>query len=102
MHISVNNFQQINKEHGHEAGDIVLKLVAKTLKKHLSPMGVKFVAVAREGVSVGVQKAFKDTVDLILSKKFKTHAGQILNIELQLSHKVFEKGQSFHMLHESL
>ncbi len=110
MHISVNNFQQINKEYGHEAGDIVLKLVAKTLKKHLSPMGihlirymgVKFVAVAKEGVSVRVQKAFKDTVDLILSKKFKTRAGQILNIELQLSHKVFEKGQSFQEVYESL
>lgn len=110
MHISVNNFQQINKEHGHEAGDIVLKLVAKTLKQHLNPMGVhlirymgvKFVAVAKEGVSVRVQKVFKDTVDLILSKKFKTHAGEILNIELQLSHKVFRKGQSFQEVYESL
>ena len=103
MHLSVNNFADINKEHGHEAGDIVLKFVSKMLQKNLKSigvhliryMGVQFVVVAKEAVSTKVQGIFNDTVDLILSKKFKTHAGEVLNIELQLEQQTFEKGQSF-------
>jgi len=110
LHLSVNNFQQINKEHGHDAGDVVLKFVSKLLQKNLNEMGVhlvrymgvQFVAVAKESVSTKAQKIFQETVDMVLSKKFKTHAGEVLTIELQLNQKVFEKGQSFQKVYESL
>ena len=59
-------------------------------------------AVAKEGVSTKVQAAFKDTVELVLSKKFKTHSGEILTIELQLDKKIFKKGQKFQEVYEDL
>ena len=110
MHLSVKNFQEINKEHGHEAGDIVLKFVSKMLQKDLKSvgvhliryMGVQFVCVAKESVSTKVQGIFKDSVDLVLSKKFKTHAGEVLNIELELQQRIFQKGQSFQEVYESI
>lgn len=110
IRVGVNNFAQINKEHGHAAGDTVLKFVSKILQKNLMEvgvhliryMGVQFMAVAKEGVSTKVQAAFKDTVELVLSKKFKTHSGEILTIELQLDKKIFKKGQKFQEVYEDL
>jgi len=110
IRVSVNNFAQINKEHGHESGDIVLKFVSKMLQKNLAAigvqlvryMGVQFMVVAKEGVSAKVQEVFKDTVELVLSKKFKTHSGEILTIELQLDKKIFKKGEKFQEVYEGL
>lgn len=110
LRVSVNNFAQINKEHGQESGDTVLKFVSKILEKNLQQvgvhliryMGVQFMAVAKEGVSAKVQAVFKDTVALVLSKKFKTHSGEILTIELQLDKKIFKRGQSFQEVYSHL
>jgi len=110
MHLCVKNFQEINKEHGHEAGDVVLKFVSKMLQKDLKSMGVhlirymgvQFVCVAKENVSAKVQSVFRDSVDLILSKKFKTHEGEVLNIELELQQRLFRKGQSFQEVYENI
>ncbi len=110
LRLSVNNFQQINKEHGYEAGNTVLKFVSTLLQKNLKAagvyliryMGVQFVAVGRESVSTKVTAAFKNTVDLILSKKFKTHEGEVLHIELEFNQQIFAKGQSFQKVFESL
>jgi diguanylate cyclase (GGDEF)-like protein len=110
MRLSINNFAQINKEHGLESGDIVLKFVSKLLQKSLKTvgidliryMGVQFIALSKEAVSKKTEKIFQDTVDLVLSKKFKTHDGKILNIELQFDHKVFKKGEYFQEVYEEL
>jgi len=110
MRLSINNFAQINKEHGHEAGDTVLKFVSKLLQKHLKTvgidliryMGVQFVALPKEAVSRKAEKIFKDTVELVLSKKFKTHDGKILHIELQFDEKAFKKGEYFQEVYEDL
>jgi len=110
MRLSINNFAQINKEHGHEAGDTVLKFVSKLLQKNLKTvgidliryMGVQFISLSKEAVSKKTEKIFQDTVDLVLSKKFKTHDGKILNIELQFDHKAFKKGEYFQEVYEDL
>lgn len=110
MRLSINNFSQINKENGHEAGDTVLKFVSKLLQKHLKTvgidliryMGVQFIALPKELVSRKTEKIFQDTVDLVLSKKFKTHDGKILHIELQFDEKVFKKGEYFQDVYEGL
>ncbi len=110
MQVCVNNFAEINKEHGLESGDTTLKFVSKILQKNLKTvgvqlvcyMGVQFIAVAKESVSTKVQAVFKDTVELVLSKKFKTHSGEILTIELQLDKKIFHKGQKFHEVYVGL
>jgi diguanylate cyclase (GGDEF)-like protein len=110
MRLSINNFAQINKEHGHEAGDTVLKFVSKLLQKNLKSvgidliryMGVQFVALSKEVVSKKTEKIFQDTVDLVLSKKFKTHDGKILHIELQFDQKSFKKGEYFQEVYEDL
>lgn len=110
IRVSVNNFAQINKEHGLESGDTVLKFVSKMLQKNLTAegihliryMGVQFMAVAKESLSVKVEKVFKETVELVLSKKFKTHSGEILTIDLKLDKKIFRKGQRFQEVYENL
>lgn len=110
MRLSINNFSQINKENGHEAGDTVLKFISKLLQKHLRTvgidliryMGVQFIALPKEIVSRKTEKIFQDTVDLVLSKKFKTHDGKILHIELQFDEKIFKKGEYFQDIYEDL
>lgn len=110
MRLSINNFAQINKEHGHEAGDIVLKFVSKLLQKNLKTvgieliryMGVQFVALPKEVVSRKTEKIFQDTVDLVLSKKFKTHDGKILHIELQFDERPFKTGDDFQEIYAGL
>lgn len=110
MRLSIKNFAQINKEYGHEAGDTVLKFVSKLLQKHLKKtgvdliryMGVQFIALPNESVSSKAEKVFQDTVDLVLSKKFKTHDGKILHIELQFDKKACKKGAYFQEVYEGL
>ena len=110
LHVSINNFSQINKEHGHEAGDAVLKFVSKMCQKNLKVMGihfirylgVNFVALAKNSVSTKASKTCRNTVDLILGKKFKTHSGEVLNIELQLIETEVKQGQVFQEVYESL
>ncbi len=110
MHIRVNNFPEINREQGNEAGDAVLKFVSNVLEKHLRTvgihliryMGVEFIALSKEAVSARVYKLFEETVNLILSKKFKTHNGEVLNIELEFSATQFEKEQSFQEVYKQL
>lgn len=103
MHISINNFLVINKEHGHESGDAVLKFVTKSLQKHLRPMGVQlirflgvqFIALAKPAVAKKVEGIFDDTVNTILHQKFKSHDGEAFGIELQFAHDAFKKGENF-------
>ncbi len=110
MHIRVNNFSDINREQGNEAGDTVLKFVSNVLEKHLKSVGVhiiryigvEFIAVSKKSVSKKVQKVFDDTLNLILSKKFKTHSGQVINIELECSSAPFEKGEEFQEVYKKL
>ena len=65
-------------------------------------MGVEFVCVVKKDVSTKAETILKETVDLVLGKKFKTHEGEILSIELQFSQQPFSKGQSFQEVYESL
>lgn len=110
MHISINNFLAINKEHGHEAGDAVLRFVSKSLSKRLKPMGVnliryqgvKFVAMAKPVISKKVEKVFEETVNTILEQKFKTQAEKVLSIEVQFAQQAYSKGQSFKDICEGL
>lgn len=110
IRLSINNFAQINKENGHEVGDTVLKFVSQLLQKHLKTvgidlihyMGVQFIALSKEAISRKAEKIFQDTVDLVLSKKFKTHDGKILHIELQFDEKSFKKGERFKEVFEKL
>ncbi len=110
MRITINNFLSINKEHGHESGDAVLKFISISLNKHLKPMGVhlirsegvRFIALAKPLVSKKVEKVFEETVNKILEQKFKTHAGKILNIEVQFAQHPFKKGQNFHSVYDNL
>lgn len=110
LHISISNFAQINKEHGHEAGDSVLKFVSKICQKNLQGLnihlvrylGVHFIAIAKIGVSAKAALTCKDTVDMILSKKFKTHDGEVLEIGLELNEVKILKGQSFQDAYEGL
>ncbi len=110
IYLNIDNFRQVNKEHGHEAGDAVLKFVSRLLQNHLKSagvnlvryMGVEFVCVVKKDVSTKAETILKETVDLVLGKKFKTHEGEILSIELQFSQQPFSKGQSFQEVYESL
>jgi len=110
MHITVNNFLDINKEHGHEAGDAVLKLISKTLQNRLRPMGihlirylgVQFIALAKLPVAGKVEKVFEESVTDLLEKRFKTHSGDILSIEIQFEHTPYKKGESFQETCEGL
>ena len=103
LQFSINNFNQINKEHGHETGDSVLKFVAKMCQKELSSvaihlvryLGVHFVAVAKESVASKAITLSQRKVDAIVSKKFKTHNGEVLNIELELNTVDISKAEGF-------
>ncbi|PHR54337.1 MAG: hypothetical protein COA44_13580 [Arcobacter sp.] len=110
LHISINNFEEINKEHGYESGDVVLKYVSKICQKNLKSVGVNlvrylgihFVAVVKESVSVKAVNLCQSTVDMILSKKFKTSTGEVLNIELQFCEVRISKGDGFQEVYEGL
>lgn len=110
IHISIDNFSQINKDHGHEAGDSVLKFVSKICQKNLKSMGVhlirylgvQLIVVSKQNVSKKAVSVCTETVDMILSKKFKTHNGEILNIELKLVEEDVKKGQDFQKVYEDL
>lgn len=103
MHIKINNFLDINKEHGHESGDAVLRLVAKSLQKRLRPIGVslsrylgtQFVALAKPAVSKKAEAIFNETVNTMLEQKFKTHSGNVFSIEIEFEHQAYSKGDSF-------
>jgi len=104
MHLSVSNFYQINKEHGHASGDAVIKFISKILQKELQSIkvkliryvGVQFIALSKNDLSQQADEIFKRTVKLIQSKKFKTHSGEILNIELTYKCSSYAKNQQFH------
>lgn len=110
LHITVNNFSQLNHEHGHEAGDTVLKFVSKVFQNSLKNMGihlirymgVQFVAVAKDRVAVKASKICMDGVDTIMKKTFKTHEGEVLHIDMQFVEVAFKKGQSFQEVHETI
>jgi diguanylate cyclase (GGDEF)-like protein len=110
MHMRVNNFAEINRDQGNEAGDTVLRFVSNVLQKYLKSVGihviryigVEFVAVSKAAVSTKVTKIFEETLNLILSKKFKTHEGQVINIELEFTSAKFEKGEEFQEAYERL
>jgi len=110
FHIFINNFPQINKEHGHEAGDAVLKFISKTCQKDLKTigvhfiryMGVHFLAIAKEKVGVKASAVCKDTVESILSKRFKTQGGAVLSIDLQLDAVEIKKAEGFQEVYEGL
>ena len=103
MHIRVNNFADINRQQGNIAGDTVLKFVSNILEKHLKMVGthiiryigVEFIAVPKKAVTPKVQKIFEETLKLVQTKKFKTHDGQVINIELEFSSTPFEKDEIF-------
>ncbi len=110
MRITINNFLSINKEHGHESGDAVLKFVAISLEKRLKSIGIhlirsegiRFIALVKPIVSKKAEKVFEETVNKILKQKFKTHAGKILNIEVQFAQHAFNKGENFHTVYDNL
>jgi len=110
MHIRVNNFSDINRNQGNEAGDTVLKFVSNVLQKYLKGVGihviryigVEFIAVSKSVVSTKVTKIFEETLKLILSKKFKTHDGQVVHIELEFTSAKFEKDEDFHEVYQKL
>ena len=110
VHVSINNFLQINKEHGYEAGDKVLKYISKLLQKNLKSvgvhliryMGVQFIALSKDAVSAKVEKICRDTVDDVLNKKFRAEDGGKLHIELQLNSQAFSKGQGFDEVYKKL
>lgn len=103
MYIKVNNFVNINREHGHESGDAVLRFVSKTLQKKLRPMGVHlirylgshFLALPKPLVSKKVEGVFIETVDTILKQKLKTQDGDVFSVELEFEQQAYNKGQSF-------
>ncbi|MFC2074453.1 GGDEF domain-containing protein [Campylobacterota bacterium] len=108
MHIKINNFLDINREHGHESGDAVLRLISKSLQKRLRPMGVhlirylgvQFVVLAKPTVSKKVEVIFDDTVNTILEQKFKAHSGKVFSIDIQFEHQAYSKGQNFKQICE--
>lgn len=110
IHININNFAQINKEHGHEAGDAVLKFVSKMCQKNLRSLGIhlirylgiQFIAISKEHVSNKAVKSCRQTIDTIMSKKFKTHNGEVLNIDLQILEAKIKKGEEFQSVYENL
>jgi len=101
--ISISNFQVINKKHGHEAGDIVLKFVSNLLQKRLKSMGIhliryvgiRFVSVSRKEMSKKVEKIYDGIVEQVQGQKFKTNTGEVLNIELEWDFIEVSKGQRF-------
>ena len=109
IHICINNFAQINKEHGHESGDVVIKYISKLFQKNLGSMeihfiryiGVNFVVLAKEAVSTKAAAICQQTADLILSKKFKTKSGEVLHIDLQVDTVSYKKAQGFQELYEN-
>ena len=109
MHIKIDNFLEINKKHGHEVGDTVLKFVSKMLQKRLKEFGVNlirymsvhFIALSEEKTMEEVKKIFEEAVELGHKKKFKTSKGEILHIELQFKHRSYSKNQSFEEVYES-
>jgi len=110
MHMNISNFTQINKEHGYEAGDIVLKFVSKMLQKELKTakvtliryVGVQLIVITNKSLSDKADKIFSKAVSVILSKKFKTHSGEVLNIELEYNKVSYAKGQSFQDVYQTL
>ncbi len=110
MRITINNFLAINREHGHEIGDTVLKYVSQLFKKHLQNIGVqliryegvKFIALIKPVISKKAQKVFEETVKMILEHKFKTHNGDILSIEVQFCEHSYSKGESFNRVYDEL
>jgi len=110
LQLSINNFDQINKEHGHEAGDAVLKFASKMCQKELKGiavhlvryLGVNFIAIAKESVSAKAVILAQRTVDAIVKRKFKTHNGEVLNIELELNEIKASKGEDFQTVYEKL
>ncbi len=110
IEITIDNFLQINKEHHHEAGDAVLKFVAKLLQKNLRAvgvhlvryMGVRFIALCRSEIAVRSEKAVDETIHMLVSKTFKTHDGEMLNIELNKDTMAYKKGQDFKNVYENL
>ncbi len=110
MYLTVNNFLDINREHGHESGDAVLKLIGKSLHNRLRPMGmhlirylgVRFVALAKPSVAKKVENIFEETVTTLVQKKFKTHQGGVFSVEVEFEHTPYSKGQSFQKVCESL
>ncbi len=103
MHLRINNFLTINKEHGHESGDAVLRFVTKSLQKRLRPMGihlirylgVQFVALVKPAVAKKVERIFNETVNTILEQKFKTHEAKVFSIKLEFEHQAYKKGDCF-------
>ena len=109
MYIKINNFVDINKEHGHESGDAVLRFVSKSLQKKLQPMGVhlirylgsRFITLAKPLVSKKVEDVFDETVNKILKQKLKTHDGNVFAIELEFEQQDYSKGQNFKSVADS-
>jgi diguanylate cyclase (GGDEF)-like protein len=110
LEVSISNFGQINNEHGHVAGDVILKFVAKTLQKNLKKanvnliryLGVQFVALCRTELAVKADKIVDETIEVLMSKTFKTHEGEKLNVELNKASASYDRGQSFKGVYESL
>jgi len=110
IHISITNFAQINKTHGHESGDAVLRFVSKMCQKTLSSLGinlvryvgVQLVAVSKEAVSKNAVKMCTKTIDVILGKKFKSNSGSALTIELEIVDVNVEQGEDFQKVYENL
>jgi len=110
IYICINNFSAINKEHGHETGDAVIKYISKLFQQKLKVMGihfirymgVQFVALVKNTVESKAKVVCSDTVDKILKQNFKTHAGELLSIEIQMDKADFVKAQSFQEVYEKL
>lgn len=110
IEISISNFAQINKDYSHEAGDAVLKFVAKLLQKNLKKvgvnivryMGVQFIALCRSELAVKAEQVIDESMHLLTTKTFKTHDGEILTMELNKDMKEYKKGQDFKAVYEHL
>ena len=110
LHISINNFGLINKEYGHETGDSVLKLVSKMCQKDLKKVDIQliryksvhFIAIVKESIASEASSLCQNTVNMILSKKFKSHNGDVLNIDLKFNEIKALQGQIFRETYEKL
>lgn len=110
VHLSIVNFSDINREHGCSSGDTVLKYISKLLQGRLKSVGVylirymgaQFIVLSKEAVATKVDSIFKETVDEVIGKKFKTREGGLLRIELQLDKQSFNKDEDFKAVYKNL
>lgn len=94
--MDIDHFKIFNDKYGHDTGDQVLRLIARTIKSHLRKIdlfirfgGEEFVAVLPGANREAAMRTAERLRNVIEKTKFKTEDGRELNITISIGGSIF-------------